>query len=344
MFMETKKFLTKVNRDLIDRWIGITTTVPVEIIFAAGLRPVDLNNIFIVSGHAKKMIQFAERAGFPENSCSWNKGVYAAARDLGLKRVVGVVQGDCSNTHATTEMLRADGVEIIPFAYPYNRDERLLRAQLQEFAEYFGVSGREALDWKRRLDKIRGITHRLDELAWREGKVRGEELHLWQVSSSDFLGDPDYFECEASDAVAEAEKRKPVKPRIRLALLGIPPICDGLFDLLSSHGADVVFDEVPRQFSMPYLTRTLAEQYRAYTYPYDVFARIEDIREQVSMRRIDGAIHYVQSFCFRQVQDTLIRRALDIPILTLECDKPGPLDGRSYTRVEAFLEMMGQGR
>ena len=36
----------------IERTIGITTTVPVEAIFAAGLRPLDLNNIFITSGIA----------------------------------------------------------------------------------------------------------------------------------------------------------------------------------------------------------------------------------------------------------------------------------------------------
>ena len=37
--------------------IGITTTVPVEILIAAGLKPVDLNNIFITSKKSSKYIE-----------------------------------------------------------------------------------------------------------------------------------------------------------------------------------------------------------------------------------------------------------------------------------------------
>jgi len=48
----------------------------------------------------------------------------------------------------------------------------------------------------------------------------------------------------------------------------------------------------------------------------------------------------VQSFCFRQMHDRIIRERLHLPILTLECDRPGPMDGRSRTRIEAFLEMI----
>jgi benzoyl-CoA reductase/2-hydroxyglutaryl-CoA dehydratase subunit BcrC/BadD/HgdB len=84
----------------------------------------------------------------------------------------------------------------------------------------------------------------------------------------------------------------------------------------------------------------LLEQYRRYTYPYDVFGRLEDITRQVALRRVDGVIHYVQSFCFRQIQDTILREALDLPFLTLEGDMPGPLDGRNRLRLEAFLETL----
>ena len=62
--------------------------------------------------------------------------------------------------------------------------------------------------------------------------------------------------------------------------------------------------------------------------------------EEVKRRRIDGIVHYVQSFCFRHIQDRLVRERLRMPILTLEVDRPGPLDARSRTRVEAFLEML----
>ena len=323
-----------------ERTVGITTTVPVEVIFAAGLRPLDLNNVFITADNPARLVEEAERAGFPLNSCAWNKGIYATARRLGLRRVVGVVQGDCANTHAMMEMLRADGVEVIPFAYPYDpADDVLMELALDRFASQFGTSRAEAEQLKARLDEARSLALRIDEAAWQGNVVSGEELHLWTISCSDFLGDPARYAEQAGRVLKEAATRQPDTHSLRLALVGIPPICEGLFAFLEEHDARVVFDEVPRQFAMPYKTASLAEQYARYTYPYDVFHRLPDIAEQTEQRRVDGIIHYVQSFCFRQVQDAIIRRRLAIPILTLECDRPGPLDMRTETRIEAFLEM-----
>lgn len=328
----------------VERAIGITTTVPVELVFAAGLVPVDLNNVFITSGHALQLVESAERSGFPKNSCCWAKGIFGTAREMGLKRLVAVVEGDCSNTHALAEMLRADGLQIVPFSFPYDRDPALLELHMRRFASALGSSLEGGESWKAKLDTLRRLAHRIDELNWRAGVTTPLESHLWSISCSDFLGDTERYRAEATKCIEGASHRSARRPWTRLGLLGIPPICEGLLDMLERKGADVVFNEVPRQFSMPAGGDTLLEQYLRYTYPYDVFGRIEDIAEQVAHRRIDGVIHYVQSFCFRQVQDVLIRRALNVPVLTLECDRPGPLDSRTVTRIEAFLEILSARR
>lgn len=326
------------------RTVGISTTVPVEILFAAGLRPLDLNNVFITSGEAPSLVEVAEQRGFPRNSCAWTKGIYATTRRLGLKRVVAVVQGDCANTHAMAEMLRADGVEVIPFAFPYDpNDAEMMVLALERFAAAFGTTPTRAEEWKLRLDAVRALAHRMDELCWKQNLVTGEEQHLWTISCSDFFGDPEEFSAEARDLIKQAEVREPLADSLRIALIGIPPICEGFFPFLEERGARVVFNEIPRQFAMPVKGRSLQEQYTRYTYPYDIFYRLADIKRQVALRRVDGVIHYVQSFCFRQVQDTIIRREICHPILTLECDRPGPLDLRTETRVEAFLEMLREG-
>ena len=91
---------------------------------------------------------------------------------------------------------------------------------------------------------------------------------------------------------------------------------------------------------MPYYTETLVEQYSAYTYPYDIFSRIEDIQQEVQRRNIRGLIHYVQSFCHRHIHDRIIRKRIQLPMLTFDCDRPGRLDGAMKTRIEAFIEML----
>jgi len=67
------------------REIGLTTTVPIEIIYAAGCVPLDLNNLFITSPDAEKLILEAERVGFPRSTCSWIKGDLGRGKEEGNK-------------------------------------------------------------------------------------------------------------------------------------------------------------------------------------------------------------------------------------------------------------------
>jgi len=150
------------------RRVGFTTTIPVEIIFAAGAVPVDLNNIFITHPARREMVQKADLDGYPRNICWWIKGIYGVVLKEGIKEVIAVMQGDCSNTHALAETLMERGVRVIPFSYPYDRDKNLLRREMEHLAEALGVkSWEDIVEWKRRLDEIRRLAHEIDRLTIR---------------------------------------------------------------------------------------------------------------------------------------------------------------------------------
>ena len=55
--------------------------------------------------------------------------------------VVAVTQGDCSNTHALMETWQLEGIRVIPFAYPFDRDVDLLRLQMQKMVEALYLHG-----------------------------------------------------------------------------------------------------------------------------------------------------------------------------------------------------------
>jgi benzoyl-CoA reductase/2-hydroxyglutaryl-CoA dehydratase subunit BcrC/BadD/HgdB len=321
--------------------VGFTTTVPLEIIIAAGRRPVDLNNIFITDPACQNLIDEAEMAGFPRNCCGWIKGLYSAALHHGIREIIAVTEGDCSNTKALMEVLQLQGVTTIPFAYPYDRSRATLEHEIHKLAEHFGITPKQADEAWRYLNHIRTRVHEIDRLTWEENRVTGTENHLWQVCTSDMNGDPDIFEQQADTFLAEARGRAPLQKGLRLAYIGVPPIFTDLYTVVEELGGRVVFNETQRQFSMPYRVSSLVEQYRQYTYPYDVFVRLDDIEKEIERRRIDAVIHYVQSFCFRQIEDLIVRRRLrHLPILTLEGDRPGPLDARTRIRLEGFIEMI----
>lgn len=91
---------------------------------------------------------------------------------------------------------------------------------------------------------------------------------------------------------------------------------------------------------MPNEVADIVTQYQLYTYPYGVFGRLEDIQEEIDKRNIDGVIHYVQSFCYRQIEDMIFREKLNVPLLTIEGDKPGKIDARTKLRIDSFVEML----
>jgi benzoyl-CoA reductase/2-hydroxyglutaryl-CoA dehydratase subunit BcrC/BadD/HgdB len=323
--------------------VGITGTVPVEVLYAGGRQPVDLNNIFI-TGHPLVDIRCAEGAGFPVNCCAWIKGLYGAVRRLGIKEVLGVAQGDCSNTHALLEIWVNEGLRVRRFEYPYPPSREALSGALAALCRAYGVTLEAAEAERQRLRGVRDLLAEIDELTWRTGQVSGWENHLWLIGASDFGGDPDDYRRRAEAFLRQARGRAGHSARLRLGYIGIPPICEGLYEFLEELGGRMVFNEFQRQFAMLDPAADLVEQYLNYTYPYGIEGRIADIRRQAQLRRLDGLVHYVQSFCYRHIQDRLLREGLDLPILTLEYDRPGPLDGRSRTRLEAFLELVENRR
>lgn len=321
--------------------IAITTTVPVEVIYAANYQPVDLNNIFITDKKAMHYVEQAELAGYPRNLCGWIKGLYGVATQMeDLSAVIAVTQGDCSNTHALMETLELEGIKIIPFAFPYDADIDMLNLQINKLMEYLQVSWKEVENTRAHLTEVRKLVWELDRLTWEENVVSGFHNHLFQVSCSDFNGNPDEFAQQVESFIQQAAQRSPFQEEVRLGYIGVPPIVTDLYSYLEQIGARVVFNEVQRQFTMPFPNVDILTQYASYTYPYNVFKKIEDIKEQVELRNLDGLIHYTQSFCFRQIEDLIYRQKLDIPILSLEGDKPGLLDARAKMRIDSFVEML----
>jgi len=320
--------------------IGFTTSIPVEIILAAGKTPLDMNNIFITSEKAKHWVDIAEEAGYPRNTCGWIKGLYAAALETDLEAVIAVMQGDCSNTQALMETLQMQDLSILPFAYPYDRDGDMLRSQMEKLMQVFSVNWTEVERARKSLEELRQLCRQVDTLTWQDNLVRGGENHYYLVSSSDFNGNPDQFKQDLQAFIDLVKERKPFNEPVRLAYIGVPPIFTDLYEVLEAMGARVVYNEVQRQFSMPFASRDLVEQYQQYTYPYGAFARLEDIQEQLALRQVDGVIHYTQTFCFRQIEDIIYRQKINLPFLTMEGDKPGRVDARTRMRLEAFINML----
>ncbi|MDP8263519.1 MAG: acyl-CoA dehydratase activase [Candidatus Ancaeobacter aquaticus] len=327
-----------------NKQIGITTTVPIEVVYAAGYRACDLNNAFVTDSDPSRHILYAEENGFPRNMCAWIKGLYATIKQRDIREIIAVVQGDCSNAISLSERVETEGVSIIPFSYPYDGDSYLLKREIEKLMKYFNVSWEDVAQTKRKLDRIRSKVKKIDELTWRIGSVSGFENHIWQISCSDFNGDPDTFERELDEFYKVVSKRtvsaEPMDKLIRIGVIGVPPIVSDLYQYIEQSGAKVVFNEMQRQCAMPYVAADVVQQYMLYTYPYGIKKKIADIEGEIKKRNIDGIIHYVQSFCHHHAEHEIFKKELSVPILALECDKPGKLDGKEKLRIDTFTKSL----
>ena len=321
--------------------IGLTTTIPVEVIFASGNTPIDLNNIVVSSNGMDKYIEVAEKEGFPKSMCAWIKGLYGVCVTEGVSEIVGVVEGDCSNTASLVEILKLQGINVVDFSYPKSRKLSDLKKNVQKFMEVYDVTELEVEWWRLRLNVIREKVKELDELTG-EGRVSSQDNHMFQVSCSDFWGNPNKFEAELERVLNEARGKKSKKNLLKLAYLGVPPMINDLYDYLDSKGTRVVFNEVQREFAFPRhkKAKNIYEQYLDYTYPYLMDFRIKNLLNDLEERDIKGAIHYTQKFCHRSLDNIVLKEKLPYPLLNIESDREKLLDERTKIRLDAFIEML----
>jgi benzoyl-CoA reductase/2-hydroxyglutaryl-CoA dehydratase subunit BcrC/BadD/HgdB len=327
---------------LLMRKVGFTTTIPVEVILAAGCKPVDLNNVFITDENYSKYIDMAEKDGFPKSTCAWIKGIYGVCVSNNVDEVIGVVEGDCSNTKALMEVLRLKGIKVQPFSFPHSHRIEDIKNEINRFIEAFDVQLEEVENVRRNLQRVRQLVKKVDELTYIENKATGFENHLFQVSMSDFNGCVETYENWLEQVVSKISNRKPSDAKLRLGFLGVPPMTGDIYEFVEKFDAHFVYNEVQREFAFPRSSEAsnIFEQYYDYTYPYDIDFRLREIKSQIDLRKIDAIVHYTQAFCYRAIEDIILREKLNIPVINIEGDKLNSLDARTKLRLEAFLDML----
>lgn len=323
--------------------IGITTTVPLEVILAAQCQAVDLINVFVSRENHQELVDRAERYGFPKSQCACIKGSYGSCLDSGLKKIVGVVEGDCSNSKALLEVLEDRGIEVVPFGYPHGRKREDIKREIDNLMSHFDVTMENVESIRRALKPVRALVREIDEETYITGRATGFENHLYQVMNSDLDGmSIEGFKGFLEEKLREIRSRDCDEKPVRLGFIGVPPVTTEIFDFVETLDAKIIYNEVQREFAFPRTEedRDIYDQYLNYTYPYDIYFRLEKIKEQIKLRKLDAIIHYTQAFCYRGIEDIIVKKEIGIPVLTVEGDKSKELDGRMKLRFEAFIDMI----
>jgi predicted CoA-substrate-specific enzyme activase len=325
--------------------IGLFSTVPVEVLLAAGMQPLDLNNLFVQDANPGRFLAAADAAGVPMTVCAWTRGLYGVCKLLGLERVVLVTQGDCFANHALGRRLAQEGVEVLQFAYPspFSPDPAAeLGRALEVFCQRLGTSLEAAEAVRRELIPLRRALGRLDRETWETGRVTGWENHQWLLSSTDLGGrEPGEYLAGLEAFLKTIAGRPPMPPpNPRLGVFGVPTALTDLHQRAKEFGASVGYNESPFDFAMTAEAGSLGQQYLGLAWPLGVPRRLAKAAQEGRRRGLDGFVVYEQLFCHHGVTASLPAEHLGVPVLRLEGGEPGALEPRDLLRLEAFVNSL----
>ena len=357
-------------------WCGIAT--PYDLLAALDVTPcfVEFVGATLASaGMAGAMIESAEQSGYSTDSCAYHRAVLAA--DLaGLMPDADFLVGTslpCSGGLAVIEQL----------AHRHDRDLMLIHVPARDDAEavtYLSEQYRALASFAERQLDQRLDPGALRTSLERANRTRERMVELFALAAAspsparrrDMVNVgitlPLMFGTEAGVRVAETYRdelaaklaaRDPHTPREPVRLMWLQnriqfrsPVEDLLWD---EFGAAIVADELN---DVPYEPLDLDDPFdsmarRTLSMPLMMSAhrRVEHIRQMVERYEIDAVINPCHWGC-RQGTGTrgLVQGGLqehDIPVLNLEVDCVDArqfAEGQVRTRLEAFVEMLGQRR
>ncbi len=321
--------------------VGVFSTVPVEVILAAGMVPQDVNNLFVTNPEPMQLLHAADEGGVPRNICAWTRGLYGATIANNLGTIVVVPCGDCTNNVTMSELLERVGIRVIRFNYPVpGHDERAhLERELATFAEELGTTLEAANRTWEELKPLRELLRQVDEMGVAGGQLPAARARLLLLESTDFNGNPELFARRLSRGLEEA-RPSPDGRGPRVAVFGIPTILDDLAQTLEEMGARPVLWETERDFAMIEPADSLVDQYLNYAYPRGLDARLERFVQLAEERRVESVLINAQAFCHHNLELKRVEEALaGYPTLVLESDVPGQVAARDRIRLEGFLSL-----
>ncbi len=305
--------------------VGATALIPCEVVYACGHALVDLNNFVPFSNISPD-----------DKLCAWT----AIWRDLVLKKyvkidkLVVVASGDCYNALVDGEKIELSGIKTFYFTYPFDGNVDYMKETLRNFVEFLGGDMDEGL--MNEVYKLKKLALEIDRKRVL-GKADNASTFKILVSSSDLMGNIEKYRREI-----ESFEEEDVNYDYRVALIGIPPIYRDFHEVLKEIGFLVVYDEMPYEFAR-LSGRSLdeiAKNYVNYTFARNIKFRINFIKNEIKKRKAEAVIHFTQFACHHKLEDSIFRRELDVPFLTIEADLPSRTPEQARIRLEAFAERL----
>jgi len=335
------------------------TYTPIELIHAAGFLPVRIYGGAIQITQAGALI--------PNFVCPYMRASLERALRGEYRYLSGIVQGytcdvPCGVMSIWEENAGPGLFHTIPL--PYNNNEHARAFYRQTVAELVdklaGIGGRmDSISLRKSLDLYAAI--RSNQLRLHEARTRNRlpitAGEFYTVMEAGFSLPPEDYLGHIADLVES------VADNVEWKAGAIPVLVSGsiveqmwIFDLLENAGGRVIADDLCSGYrscepadgnGIEPMERLIDRYMRHSPCPArsSVGERITVIRKMVGESGARGVIFLLQKFCTPHLADypAIARELKDdgIPVLLVEMDESGNIEGQLKTRFQAFFEMIG---
>ncbi len=260
----------------------------------------------------------AEAAGLPRAASPMVKALVGWALDAGGGDVIAPVPGVLTDHRAALSTLpKSWRVHLLPLV---SGDPAACDVALSSWGPVQGTApeGADAEDVA-----IEAILHEQESGARPSDRVAAWLRQLWEP---DPVGDPG--------------PAGPKEARVPLLALGPWTLFDDLPVQVEALGGRVVWDEWGAQGAA--LARATAPATALAAWPaLDPAARLRAIRDAAARTGARGVILVMEAFTGALLDEAWLRGHLELPLLALDAEAPGPLDPNRRLRLEAFLRVAG---
>lgn len=303
--------------------------------------------------------------------CPTVRGIQAVLGRAQHGASVAIVPHTCDSMQGLGMIARATpewGVRVITFRHPRGTDRpaarQFLRRELEAFiADLQDALGRtlEPSKLAQAIDLHRKVERALANVLAHRAQLAMSDADLYAVLRSIEWMHPSDLLAELGKIEAQIEPGAPRRPGVGVVMSGMTPEPEGLFETLQDVGAYVAGDDyaaigrripadegpmdgdpigavVERLLLMPPCPTRASDSSRR-------IARLRQLAQDTGAR---GVVLHTVKFCEPELFDVpIVRRALEqsgLKVLHLETELEPRVTGQIATRLEAFVEMLGNGR
>ena len=336
------------------------TYTPIELIFACGYRP-----IRIMGGRGKTDQCYNY---LPEFICPFMKRAFERAIDGSYQKLSGIIQSYTCDAVCGCQGVWQNNFSNIPVhsvALPYNDNEDSRNFYISEFQNLIKNMGKnydEGLETalQEALNLYRQIRENIQMIfsLCASGRLDLSSMQRWYMVQAGFVMEPGQYLACLDKLLEEANERAVADdPRIPVLVSGSEVGHPDILSAIESNNMKIVWEDHctgirgadPVDGCGKDPLERLADRYMR-RFPCASRSRAEDRwarwERNLNGQNIRGAIFILQKFCTPHLSDIPHMRTQlqkkKIPSLVLEMDESWEVSGQIQTRLEGFMEILGQ--